>query len=142
MGKRNIEAIYHLSPMQQGMLFHSLENPEAGLYLVQRCRRLIGPLDVTALKAAWQQLVDRHDVLRSSMTYKKKAPIQVVMRRATLRWVEKDWRRLDAATRWERRQRPGRGRRRVVRTAPAAQHRRCFLRHRGSCARTGRARCV
>ena len=104
-GHGQIEAAFPLSPLQQGMLFHSLENPEAGLYLVQRCRRLIGPLDVTALKAAWQQLVDRHDVLRSSMTYKKKAPIQVVMRRATLRWAEKDWRRLDAATRWERRQR-------------------------------------
>ena len=31
--KRNVEAIYALSPMQQGMLFHSLYDPEESLYV-------------------------------------------------------------------------------------------------------------
>ena len=35
MGRQNIEAIYPLSPMQQGMLFHSLVTPETGVYMEQ-----------------------------------------------------------------------------------------------------------
>ncbi len=42
----NVENIYPLSPMQQGMLFHSLFEPSAGLYIELLAARLTGPLDV------------------------------------------------------------------------------------------------
>jgi hypothetical protein len=32
---RNIESIYPLSPMQQGMLFHTLQAPDSGVYCEQ-----------------------------------------------------------------------------------------------------------
>lgn len=62
----NIADIYELSPMQQGMLFHTLYAPKSGVYFEQRNCILHGKLNVTAFKQAWQQVVARHPVLRTS----------------------------------------------------------------------------
>ena len=35
MGKGNVEDFYPLSPMQQGMLFHTLYSPNSGVYFEQ-----------------------------------------------------------------------------------------------------------
>jgi hypothetical protein len=35
MNKTDIEAVYGLSPIQQGILFHCLQEPESGLYELQ-----------------------------------------------------------------------------------------------------------
>jgi hypothetical protein len=42
---KSVKAIYGLSPMQQGMQFHSLNAPESGVYIQQFCCRLRGSLD-------------------------------------------------------------------------------------------------
>ena len=57
---KNIEAFYPLSPMQQGMFFHSLDASESGAYLQQVSCVLRGKLDVPAFEKAWQQIVNRH----------------------------------------------------------------------------------
>ncbi|WP_350614943.1 non-ribosomal peptide synthase/polyketide synthase [Pseudomonas sp. HY7a-MNA-CIBAN-0227] len=57
--------IYPLSPMQQGMLFHTLYEPQAQAYINQ-LRLDIRGLDVLAFGRAWQAAIDRHDILRSS----------------------------------------------------------------------------
>jgi hypothetical protein len=44
--KRNIESIYPLSPMQQGMLFHTLYAPESGVYCEQTSCSLNGNLKI------------------------------------------------------------------------------------------------
>jgi amino acid adenylation domain-containing protein/non-ribosomal peptide synthase protein (TIGR01720 family) len=62
----NIVDIYRLSPMQKGMLFHSLYSPQAGMYVVQFCARLEGELDLTAFGEAWQRVIERHPVLATS----------------------------------------------------------------------------
>lgn len=54
------EASYPLTPMQQGMCFHSLYAPEEGLYVQQIVCTLPEPLDVDRLQRAWQQVVARH----------------------------------------------------------------------------------
>ena len=58
------EDICRLSPMQR--LFHhaALTKPNAGFD--QWCCRIGGPLDVSALQAAWAQVVQRHTILRST----------------------------------------------------------------------------
>ncbi|SDF13077.1 non-ribosomal peptide synthase domain TIGR01720/amino acid adenylation domain-containing protein [Pseudomonas extremaustralis] len=60
-----IADLYPLSPMQQGMLFHSLYEPEAQAYINQ-LRLDIDGLDRLAFARAWQAALDRHDILRSS----------------------------------------------------------------------------
>lgn len=60
-----IADLYPLSPMQQGMLFHTLYEPEAEAYINQ-LRLDIEGLDLLAFGRAWQAALDRHDILRSS----------------------------------------------------------------------------
>ncbi|NEO68143.1 condensation domain-containing protein [Moorena sp. SIO3H5] len=50
--------------MQEGMLFESLYAPESGVYLEQLLLK-ISPLQVDIWEQAWQQVVQRHSVLRT-----------------------------------------------------------------------------
>jgi len=95
MSKENIEDIYPLSPMQQGMLFHSLYSPESGEYIEQLCCKLQGNLDVVAFERAWQEVIDRHPILRTSFIWEGlEEPLQVVQRIATLKIEQADWRQV------------------------------------------------
>ncbi len=60
-----LEDLYPLSPMQQGMLFHTLYEPQVGAYISQ-LRLDIGGLDCERFTRSWQAAVERHDILRSS----------------------------------------------------------------------------
>ena len=53
---------YGLSPMQQGMLFHSLESAEPGVDAEQIICRLDETVDERALLAAWIRVVDGRPV--------------------------------------------------------------------------------
>ncbi|MGH8466766.1 MAG: condensation domain-containing protein, partial [Pseudomonas sp.] len=64
LAPREVADIYPLSPMQQGMLFHSLEADEAALYINQTSVAVEG-LEVERFIAAWDQAVANHDVLRT-----------------------------------------------------------------------------
>ncbi len=98
--RRPIEDIYPLSPMQQGMLFHTLYEPHSGTHVLQLCCRLAGALDRTALRRALDRVVERHAVLRTSFVWEEVAePLQVVERSVPLPLAEEDWRGLDAAER-------------------------------------------
>src|SRR5689334_17139003 len=66
MSRERISAVYPLSAMQQGMLFHSVYDPRAGCYVQQMVCRLREEVDVVGLERAWQQTVDRYDILRTS----------------------------------------------------------------------------
>ncbi|MHC8352108.1 amino acid adenylation domain-containing protein [Pseudomonas sp. RT4P38] len=60
-----LEDLYPLSPMQQGMLFHTLYEPAVGVYISQ-LRLDIQGLDPQRFAQAWQTALERHDILRSS----------------------------------------------------------------------------
>jgi len=93
MRAEKIEAIYPLSPLQQGMLFHTLYSPGQGLYVEQLYCTLRGKLDVAAFMQAWQQVVERHPILRTSFHWEDlKQPLQSVHRRVTLPFEQYDWR--------------------------------------------------
>ena len=66
MKPSTIDAVYELSPVQQGILIHTLAAPSSGMYFEQFSWTIRGDLDVTSLRAAWQQMVDRHAMLRTS----------------------------------------------------------------------------
>ena len=95
--RKNIEAIYPLSPTQQGMLFHSLYDRESGVYVEQLAATLRGDLDVNAFSQAWQRVVDRHAVLRTAFAWKRlEQMMQVVRQRVTVPIVQEDWRHYPA----------------------------------------------
>jgi amino acid adenylation domain-containing protein len=98
-----IEDVYRLSPLQEGMLFESLYAPEADAYVIQIVWTLGGDLDPAALRRAWEELVRRHAVLRTSFHWQEmERPHQVVHGEVELPWIEEDWRGVPAAERERR----------------------------------------
>lgn len=76
-----IEDCYPLSPMQEGMLFHTLMNPGSGMYLMQQHYVWEGRMDRDAFGLAWQRVIDRHPILRTSFMWKDlNQPLQLVHR--------------------------------------------------------------
>ena len=95
MDLKNVAEFYPLSPMQEGMLFHSLYEPGAGVYCEQVTYVLEGNLDMSAFRSAWLKMVERHAVLRTAFVWKDlKEPIQVVHQQMSLPLEKQDWRDL------------------------------------------------
>ena len=95
---KNVEAVYPLSPLQQGLLFHTLYAPQSGVYIAQMICALHGDLNVAAFKQVWQQVVDRHTVLRTAFVWEGlEEPLQVVGRKVRLPLAEEDWRSLPSS---------------------------------------------
>ncbi|MCB0167205.1 MAG: amino acid adenylation domain-containing protein, partial [Anaerolineae bacterium] len=93
--KNDLEDIYDLSHTQQGMLFETLLAPTSGVYIDQLCLTLTGSLDVSAWQRAWQQIIARHPILRTSFHWAElDTPLQVVHSQAALPWTVLDWREL------------------------------------------------
>ncbi|NWD27654.1 amino acid adenylation domain-containing protein, partial [Pseudomonas yamanorum] len=90
---QDIEDIYPLSPMQQGMLFHTLSDEGDDLYVNQLSLPVEG-LDPQRFRAAWQHVIGRHEILRTSFHWQggQTAPIQVVQRHAEVDLRLLDWR--------------------------------------------------
>jgi amino acid adenylation domain-containing protein/non-ribosomal peptide synthase protein (TIGR01720 family) len=98
----NIERLYPLSPMQQGMLFHSLLDASSGVYVTQLVLTLTD-VNIAALRAAWERVLRHHDVLRTLFVWQAQdKPLQVVRRDVELPWEELDWRGIDQADRREK----------------------------------------
>jgi amino acid adenylation domain-containing protein/non-ribosomal peptide synthase protein (TIGR01720 family) len=94
-----IEDIYPLTPLQAGMLFHSMVD-SSGAYIDQMCLRLSGVSDPRALGEAWQRVVDRTPALRSSLIWDGvDEPVQVVHRGVVLPVAYHDLASLSAADR-------------------------------------------
>lgn len=90
---RNVEDIYPLSPLQEGVLFHILLEPRSGAYVVHLKFTIEGNFNAAAFKRAWQKIIERHPVLRSSFVWEKvPKPRQIVRQLVTLAWDERDWR--------------------------------------------------
>ncbi len=91
--KQNIERIYPLTPMQEGLLFHAITSPDSGVYFQQYSCRIDGPLDVPAFERAWQLVVDRHAALRTLFAWERQTdPLQIVRARVRPEWTHEDWR--------------------------------------------------
>jgi len=88
-----VEAFYPLSPMQHGMLFHSLSAPRSGMYWQQATLTLEGPLDIPSLGRAWERVIECHPVLRTYFLWEGlREPVQVVRRQVSLPVDVHDWR--------------------------------------------------
>ena len=93
--KNKIEDILPLTPLQKGLLFHSLYEPESDVYFQQLNCCLEGNISVDAVSKAWQTLVERHQILRTAIVFKgQKEPVQIVFRNLTFQIEQQDWRGL------------------------------------------------
>ncbi|MFD2168564.1 non-ribosomal peptide synthase/polyketide synthase [Tumebacillus lipolyticus] len=88
----NLETLYPLSPMQQGMLYHSLLMPESGVYVTQVSASLRGVLDMNALQRAWNAVIERHPILRTGFHQPAgRVPMQAVLRKVEMPLELLDW---------------------------------------------------
>jgi hypothetical protein len=95
---RRIEDIYPLSPIQQGLLFHTLYAPESQMYFEQWSCSLHGNLNLPALQQAWQEVINRHPILRTAFNWQNlDEPVQIVLRQVELPWQQYDWRGLSSS---------------------------------------------
>ncbi|MGP9654761.1 non-ribosomal peptide synthase/polyketide synthase [Halomonas sp. AOP35-4E-18] len=92
----NVEDIYPLAPMQQGLLLHTLLNPGAGMYMMQDRYRFASPIDVNAFEKAWQRVGERYEVLRTGFVWQtEEIQLQVVYRQIPSPVEYIDWRGID-----------------------------------------------
>ncbi len=88
-GMENIQDIYGLSPLQDGILFHHLLTKEGDPYLLLYPVAFANRALLDRYLDAVQQAVDRHDILRTSFLWEGlSVPAQVVWRRAQLSVTE------------------------------------------------------
>lgn len=87
---------YPLTPMQKGILFHALLEPETGVYVQQLVATFDGSVDERWWRAAWDTVLDRHPVLRNAFEWKGlDQPMQQPVARVTMPWVTIDARGAD-----------------------------------------------
>ena len=85
------EAIYPLNFLQQAMLFHSQQEDVDLGFLRVKCV-LKGKINVDAFQNAWLQIIQRHEVLRTSVHWENlEKPVQVVHKEALLPFTYHDW---------------------------------------------------
>ncbi|MEV0119899.1 amino acid adenylation domain-containing protein [Streptomyces sp. NPDC050844] len=85
--------VWPLSPLQEGLLFHAaFDDHGPDVYAGQRALLLDGPLDAARLRGAWQEVLDRHPILRASFHQgaSDEAAVQVIADAVTLPWRAAD----------------------------------------------------
>ncbi|MCW4356476.1 amino acid adenylation domain-containing protein [Bacillus altitudinis] len=76
-----IQDMYYLSPMQEGMLFHTLHHQEKGFYVEQMDMNVKGTLRHDLLEKSMNIIVERYDIFRTVFLHEKvKRPVQVVLK--------------------------------------------------------------
>jgi len=107
ISQKAIENMYPLSPMQEGLLFHSLLSPTAGEYIPQIVLTFVTEpekrIDAQLLKQVWGNAIARHSILRTGFYWEQRdQPFQVVYRQkdnwqdswTNKIWIEQDWQSL------------------------------------------------
>ena len=90
-GKKGLEDAYPLSPIQAGILFHTLYDASPEAYVVQLAWTLRGELDIPMFTRAWQAVVDRHPILRTAFEQDRlEEPLQIVKRRVPVAIAQLD----------------------------------------------------
>ncbi len=101
--REDIQDIYPLSPIQDGILFHALHATEMELYHMQQVYTIHSNLNIPALKYAWQQVTNLHTVLRTSFYWEElNNTLQVVHKQVKVPIEYQNWQGIDPLEQQER----------------------------------------
>ncbi len=90
-----IEDILPLSPMQEGLLFHSAYD-RSHAYFEQSAYRLAGRIDPALFEESWNRLLERHANLRVAFWQEDlPRPVQVILRQRRVEFLSEDWRAIE-----------------------------------------------
>lgn len=96
INKDNIAALYELSPLQEGILFHCLYNSNSNAYKTQFNMEFPEGLDVDAFRKSWDYLINNHTVLRTAFIHDKLSiPVQCVYKKIAFGYETVDFSNLD-----------------------------------------------
>ncbi|MEJ7747526.1 MAG: amino acid adenylation domain-containing protein, partial [Luteimonas sp.] len=90
-GAANVQDIYPLASLQEGILFHHRLSNRSDPYVLPMLFSVRTMAQVAAFLEAFQCMIERHDALRTAVLWNDlAAPVQVVYRKATLpvSWLE------------------------------------------------------
>ena len=87
-----IEDVFPLTPMQEGLLLHTLLEPGTGIYFMQDRYSIDSALDVARFDRAWRAVVARHEALRASFSWSAGEQMLQIIHRGDGEGVEfLDW---------------------------------------------------
>src|SRR5438046_10432065 len=88
-GAANVQDIYPLAPLQEGIMFHHLIGGESDPYVVGSIFSFDSRARLGSYLEALQSVINRHDILRTAVLWEAfSEPVQVVWRRAPLQIEE------------------------------------------------------
>ena len=95
--EHKISHLHRLSPLQEGMLFHHLYDPDSQAYTEQLIFDLSSEVDAAILQASWEILLQRYGILRTTFNFEDfSIPVQFVREKVSLPFEVKDWSDLSA----------------------------------------------
>ncbi|MDW3192240.1 MAG: amino acid adenylation domain-containing protein [Cytophagales bacterium] len=97
-----LKDVYPLSPMQEGLLFHALSEPDTSYYFEQVSYRLEGQVDQSAVEQSLLRLASRYDILRTVfVSGGHDRPLQVVQEDGVIGYTYEDLREEVSTSRQE-----------------------------------------
>ncbi|HJD68961.1 MAG TPA: condensation domain-containing protein [Corynebacterium kroppenstedtii] len=80
-----LQNVYGLSPLQEGLLYQALDSRERDHYVIAASMAVEGPADSALLRASFEAVMNRQDVLKAAFDYETlDRPVHVIPR--TPRW--------------------------------------------------------
>lgn len=88
----DVQAVYSLTPIQEGLLFHAIQDPKSEAYFVQTYWHCRGEYNAKAMLEAWNAVFRNHELFRASYLWEGLAyPVQVIYKEAKVTITEEDW---------------------------------------------------